>query len=101
MKLSDIILQEASFFTYTAMVQITTQDTPATEMAELIRALPGVTTVSLTSNDAARKLVVLKVKLISQKNGLAAFQALKRNALTKYNSINVFNVGEKTIEKKG
>ena len=101
MKLSDIILQEASYFTYTAMVQITTQDTPATEMAELIRALPGVTTVTLTSNDTARHLVVLKIKLISQKSGMQAFKALKQNALTKYNSINVFNVADKSIEKKG
>ena len=101
MKLSDIILQEASYFTYTAMVQITTQDTPATEMAELVRALPGVTTVTLTSNDTARHLVVLKIKLISQKMGIEAFQALKQNALGKYSSINVFNVADKSIEKKG
>ena len=101
MKLSDIILQEASYFTYTAMVQITTQDTPATEMAELVRALPGVTTVTLTSNDTARHLVVLKIKLISQKIGIEAFQALKQNALSKYSSINVFNVADKSIEKKG
>lgn len=101
MKLSDIILQEASFFTYTGMVQVTTKDSSATEMAELVRALPGVTTVTLTSHDAARGLVVLKIKLISQKNGVEAFNALKRNAITKYQVINVFNVANKTIEKKG
>lgn len=100
MRISDIILEDLTFFTYTAMVQITTQDTSATDMAELVRALPGVTTVTLTSNDAARKLVVLKVKIISQKSGIEAFQALKKNAMTKYNSINVFNVADKTIEKK-
>jgi len=100
MRISDIILEDLTFFTYTAMVQITTQDTSATDMAELVRALPGVTTVTLTSNDAARKLVVLKVKIISQKPGIEAFQALKKNAMTKYNTINVFNVADKTIEKK-
>ena len=101
MKLSDIILQEVSFFTYTAMVQITTQETSATDMAELVRALPGVTTVTLTSNDSARHLVVLKIKLISQKSGSEAFQALKQNAMAKYQTINVFNVADKSIEKKG
>jgi hypothetical protein len=43
---------------------------------------------------------VLKVKIISQKPGIEAFQALKKNAMTKYNTINVFNVADKTIEKK-
>ena len=101
MKLSDIILQEASFFTYTGMVQITTQKSSTTDMAELVRALPGVTTVTLTSHDSARHLVVLKIKLISQKPGTQAFQALKQNAMSKYQTINVFNIANKTIEKKG
>jgi len=101
MKLSDIILQEASFFTYTAMVQVTTREIATTELAELIRALPGVTTVTLTSHDVARHLVVLKIKLISQKNGIEAFEALKKNAITKYQAINVFNVANKSIIKKG
>lgn len=98
MKLANII-SEIEFFTYEAMVQVVYKDLTPTKVAELIRALPGVTTVTLAS-DMGEGREVLKVKLISQKSGKEAFAALKNNAIKKYPPIKMIKVGENTIEKK-
>lgn len=99
MRLSDII-SEVNFNTYEGMVQVTYDDTiKPTEVVDLIRALPGVTTVTLASSEGESR-ATLKVKLITQKTGEEAFQALKQNAIKKYPPIKVINVGQNTIEKK-
>jgi len=99
MKLSDII-SEVQFNTYEGMVQVIyDENTNSTEIAALMRALPGVTTVTLAS-DEGKNRETLKIKLITQKDGLTAFQALKQNAITKYPPIKVINIGKNTIEKK-
>lgn len=99
MKLSDII-SEVQFNTYEGMVQVIyDENTNSTEIAALMRALPGVTTVTLAS-DEGKNRETLKIKLITQKDGITAFQALKQNAITKYPPIKVINIGKNTIEKK-
>jgi hypothetical protein len=99
MKLIDII-SEVQFNTYEAMVQVIYDDTTnSTQVAALMRALPGVTTVTLAS-DEGKNRETLKIKLITQKTGEEAFQALKTNAITKYPPIKVINIGKNTIEKK-
>ena len=99
MKLIDII-SEINFNTYEGMVQVIyDENTNSTEIAALMRALPGVTTVTLAS-DEGKNRETLKIKLITQKDGMAAFQALKQNAITKYPPIKVINIGKNTIEKK-
>ena len=99
MKLSDII-SEVQFNTYEGMVQVIyDENTNSSEIAALMRALPGVTTVTLAS-DEGKNRETLKIKLITQKSGLEAFQALKQNAIEKYPPIKVVNIGKNTIEKK-
>ena len=99
MKLSDII-SEVQFNTYEGMVQVIyDENINSTEIAALMRALPGVTTVTLAS-DEGKNRETLKIKLITQKDGMTAFQALKQNAITKYPPIKVINIGKNTIEKK-
>jgi hypothetical protein len=99
MKLIDII-SEINFNTYEGMVQVIyDENTNSTEIAALMRALPGVTTVTLAS-DEGKNRETLKIKLITQKTGLEAFEALKKNAITKYPPIKVINIGKNTIEKK-
>ena len=99
MKLIDII-SEVQFNTYEAMVQVIYDDTTnSTQVAALMRALPGVTTVTLAS-DEGKNRETLKIKLITQKTGEEAFQALKTNAIKKYPPIKVVNIGTNTIEKK-
>lgn len=98
MKLANII-SEVEFYTYEGMVQVIYDGENTSKIAELIRALPGVTTVTL-AGDMGKGRETLRVKLISQKSGLEAFNALKKNAISKYPPIKVIKVGENTIEKK-
>lgn len=99
MKLIDII-SEVQFNTYEGMVQVIyDENTNSTEIAALMRALPGVTTVTLAS-DEGKNRETLKIKLITQKSGQEAFQALKQNAISKYPPIKVVNIGKNTIEQK-
>lgn len=98
MKLVDII-SEVSFYTYSGMVKITHLNSTPTEIAELIRALPGVTTVTMAGS-TGENTETYKIKLISQKPGIEAFQALKKNALTKYTPIKIVEIGKNTIERK-
>jgi len=98
MKLANII-SEIEFFTYEGMVQVVYQDIVSTKVAELIRALPGVTTVTLAS-DMGEGKEVLKVKLISQKSAMEAFEAMKKNAMSKYPPIKMITIGKNTLEKK-
>jgi len=57
------LLTEIEFKTYEAMVKVVYKDDSTTKIAELMRALPGVTTVTLAS-DLGKGRQVLKVKLI-------------------------------------
>lgn len=99
MKLSDIIL-EIEYRTYEAMVQITyAQDGPS-GYDDAIRALPGVTTCTIASENAEANKATYKVKIISQKEPMEAFEALKANAKAKYSDIVSVEVGEQTIEEK-
>lgn len=83
------------------MVQVIHSDSiGADKLSALIRALPGVTTVTTAGQDDTRNLAVFKVKLISQKTGQEAFTAMRKNALSKYSEVKVVKVGENTIEKK-
>lgn len=99
MKLSQII-SEVNFNTYTAMIRITYRDVTPTKIAELIRALPGVTTVTLAGQNEAVNQITLKIKLITQKTGEEAYSKLKKTALGKYTPIKVFDIAIKTIERK-
>ena len=98
MKLLNII-SEIEFYTYEGMIQVVYDGLSTTKVAELIRALPGVTTVTLAA-DLGEGRENLKVKLISQKSGIDAFEALKKNALTKYPPIKIIKIAANNIEKK-
>ena len=99
MKLANII-SEIEFFTYTAMVRVSYEDITPTKLSELLRALPGVTTVTMAGGIGESNKQTFKIKLISQKSGEEAFKSLKKNALSKYTPVKVVEIGTNTIEKK-
>lgn len=98
MKLSDIIL-EANYIPYRGMIQVISTDESTSRLADLLRALPGVTTVTAAGSNEATKTYTFKVKLITQKSGIEAFKAFKAAALSKYADIKVVKLAEKTIER--
>lgn len=99
MKLSEIILQEAIYTPYRAMVQVISNDTSPSVLADLIRALPGVTTCTIAGSDATAKRYIFKVKIITQKTASEAFESLKQNAMSKYTEINAFKVAGNSVER--
>lgn len=99
MKLSDIIL-EIEYRTFEAMVKVTFGDEGTKGYDDALRALPGVTTVTVASEDGDSSLATYKVKIISQKDPIEAFKAFKDNATSKYSNIVAVEVGEQTIEEK-
>lgn len=98
MKLSDVILEGIDFYTYESMVKVTFQEEGTGKIADLLRALPGVTTVT-SASAMGPDMETFKIKLISQKTGEEAFESFKNNALSKYSVITDVDVAENTLEK--
>ena len=99
MKLIPLLL-ELDYNSYEAMVKITYGDEGSKGYDDALRALPGVTTVTVASEDSESSLATYKVKIITQKEPLEAFAAFKDNATSKYPNIIKVEVGEQTIEEK-
>lgn len=99
MRLSDIIL-EIEYRTYEGMVKITFAEDGPKGYDDAIRALPGVTTCTIASEDSDTRSATYKIKVISQKEPMEAFNALVSNAKAKYSDIVKVEVGEQTIEEK-
>ncbi len=99
MKLVDIIL-EISYKTYEAMVKTTYGEEGSQGYDDALRALPGVTTVTVAGEDSDTNTATYKVKIITQKDPTEAFELFKSNALSKYTNITNVEVGQETIEEK-
>ena len=97
-KLSDIIL-EANYTPFRGMVQVISTGESTSRLADLLRALPGVTTVTAAGSNEATKTYTFKVKLITQKNGMEAFKAFKKSALDRYADVKVVKIAPNTIER--
>ena len=69
-------------------------------MADLLRALPGVTTVTNAGASSEMGTMTFKIKLITQKTGEEAFEAFKTNAKNKYSNITEIEIANETIEEK-
>lgn len=99
MKILDLLINEANYTPYRAMIQCTSRDASPSVLADLIRALPGVTTCTIAGSDDNLNKYTFKVKIITQKPASEAFAALKKNAIEKYIEINTFQVADKSVER--
>ena len=61
------IIEQIVFSTYEGMVRIMYKEGESENMAELLRALPGVTTVTNAGASSEMGAMTFKVKVISQK----------------------------------
>lgn len=94
------LIEQIIFSTYQGMVRIIYKEGESEDLAELLRALPGVTTVTNAGSSAEMGAMTFKIKLITQKSGKEAFDAFKNNAISKYNNIVKLEIAEETIEEK-
>ena len=94
------LIEQINFKTYEGMVRILYKEGESEDLAELLRALPGVTTVTNAGSAAEMSMMTFKIKLITQKTGEEAFEAFKSNAKSKYpNIIKIETATETIIEK--
>jgi hypothetical protein len=99
MKLLQII-EQINFNTFEGMVRIIHNNEDNDNLADLLRALPGVTTVTNAGSSSELSTMTFKIKLITQKNGEEAFEAFKTNAMNKYNDISSIEIAKETIIQK-
>lgn len=100
MKLINLI-SEIEYRTFSTVVRIIfRKKSGIVEVADIIRALPGVTRVSIADSDEDAFRVDLNVKLITQKSAKEAFEMLKKNAIERYSaSISKVQVAVNNIEE--
>ena len=95
-------INEVTFDTYKGYIRVIyTEGLGITELAELIRALPGVTTVTPVEGNKHVDQEIYRVKLITQKTGVEAFESLKLTATSRYGFIKRVEVATQSIQKVG
>ena len=94
------LIEQIIFNTYDGMIRLIHKEGESEDIAELLRALPGVTTVTNAGSASEMSSMTFKVKLISQKEGEEAFNAFKQNAKKKYSNIVKIEIAKDTIQKK-
>tara|TARA_B100000963_G_scaffold361209_1_gene395506 strand:+ start:3345 stop:3644 length:300 start_codon:yes stop_codon:yes gene_type:complete len=99
MKLIQII-EQINFNTFEGMVRILHEEGKGDNLGELLRALPGVTTVTNAGSSSDLGTMTFKIKLITQKTGEEAFEAFKNNAMEKYSVIKNIELDKQNIIEK-
>ena len=94
------IIEQIVFNTYEGMVRVMYKEGESENIAELLRALPGITTVTNAGSSSEMGAMTFKVKLITQIQAEEAFEAFKSNATSKYPNIIKIEIANETIEEK-
>lgn len=100
MKIFDLI-SEIQFSIYQAMVRIGhSEDVTVQDVGEMLRAIPGVLTVSQVSHNSDNNTAIMKVKILTTKTASEAFASFKNTSIQRIPEVKKVEVAEKTIEKK-
>ena len=94
------IIEQIIFSTYEGMVRVLYKEGESEDLAELLRALRGITTVTNAGSSTDMGTMTFKVKLITQKDAEEAFESFKSNATEKYPNIIKIEIANETIEEK-
>jgi hypothetical protein len=94
------LLNEVAFDLYQGLVRVGhTEEITASEVADFVRAMPGVTRVSAVDSDEKLNIVILKVKILTAKPGPVVFEKLKKDTFKLVPNIKKVEVSMKSIEK--
>lgn len=94
------LLNEVTFTMYQGLVRIGhTEEITASEVADFVRAMPGVTRVSAVDSNEDLNVVILKVKILTAKPGSVVFEKLKQDTFKLVPNIKKVEVSMKSIEK--
>jgi len=99
MKIPNLI-NEVTFTMYQGLVRVGhTDEITASEVADFVRAMPGVTRVSAVDSNEDTNIVILKVKILTAKPGPVVFEKLKKDTFKLVPNIKKVEVSFKSIEK--
>jgi len=94
------LLREVTFNMYQGLVRVGhTDEITASEVADFVRAMPGVTRVSAVDSNEDLNIVILKVKILTAKPGPTVFEKLKQDTFKLVPNIKKVEVSMKSIEK--
>lgn len=100
MKLKDILKEEKEFSLYQALMRIGhKEDVTASQVADFLRAMPGVTRVTAVDSNEDINVVLLKVKVLTAKQPLPVFEKLKKDTFRLVPGIRKVDLSVKSIEK--
>lgn len=94
------LLSEIAFSMYQGLVRVGhTEEITASEVADFVRAMPGVTRVTAIDSNEDTNVVVLKVKILTAKPGSVVFEKLKKDTFKLVPNIKKVDLSIKSIEK--
>lgn len=102
MRLKDILNEEKTFTLYQGLVRVGhTDEITASEVADFVRAMPGVTRVSAVDSNEDIHVVVLRVKVLTARSGAEVFNKLQKDAFRLVPNIKKVEVSQQSIESLG
>jgi len=94
------LISEVTFTMYQGLVRVGhTDEITASEVADFVRAMPGVTRVSAVDSNETTNIVILKVKILTAKPGPVVFEKLKKDTFKLVPNIKKVEISIKSIEK--
>jgi hypothetical protein len=99
MKLTDILKEEKEFSLYQGLMRVRHSDEiTASQVADFLRAMPGVTRVTAVDSNEDMNIVVLKVKILTAKRPQEVFEKVRKDAFRLVPNIKKVEVAQNTIE---
>jgi len=99
MKLADILKEEKEFSLYQGLMRVRHSDEiTASQVADFLRAMPGVTRVTAVDSNEDMTIVVLKVKILTAKRPQEVFEKVRKDAFRLVPNIKKVEVAQNTIE---
>ena len=94
------VISEVTFTLYQGLVRIKHSDEiTASEVADFVRAMPGVTRVTAIDSNEDTNTAILKVKVLTAKPGPVVFEKLKKDTFKLVPNIKKVDLSLKSIEK--
>lgn len=99
MQLKDILKEEKEFVLYQALMRIRhTDEITASQVADFIRAMPGVTRVSAVDSNEDIHIVLLRVKILTSRSPQEIYEKIRKDAFRLVPNIKRVEVAQNTIE---
>ena len=99
MKIGNLLKEAKDFTLYQGLMRVRhTDEITASQVADFIRAMPGVTRVTAVDSNEDTNTVVLKVKILTSRPAQGVFEKIRKDAFRLVPNIKRVEVAQNTIE---